>query len=113
MHERSCPVAIARLLAAASAGAAIQQNLAWEPMRRLGKLRLSVVHRCLFGDVPLKNAPKVKAAGLDCLRVLGWRGRDMNRLARIREELGPAGNRLRLRHRGPLVALQRQADIAP
>jgi L-alanine-DL-glutamate epimerase-like enolase superfamily enzyme len=79
-----------RLAAAASAGAAIQRNLALgADASSSARLRLSVCIDALFGDVPFEERPaKVKAAGVDAFEFWGWRGRDMNRLARVREELG-------------------------
>jgi hydroxypyruvate isomerase len=46
----------------------------------------------------------VKAAGLDAFEFWGWRGRDMERLARIREELGLEVAGFACDTGGPLVA---------
>jgi len=69
------------------------------------RLRLSVCIDALFGDVPFEERPaKVKAAGVDAFEFWGWRGRDMNRLARIREELGLQVIGFACDTGGPLVA---------
>ena len=94
------------LAAAASAGAAIQRNLALgADASPPARLRLSVCIDALFGDVPFEQRPaKVKAAGVDAFEFWGWRGRDMNRLARIREELGMQVIGFACDTGGPLVA---------
>ena len=104
------------LAAAASAGAAIQRNLALgADASPPARLRLSVCIDALFGDVPFEQRPaKVKAAGLDAFEFWGWRGRDMNRLARIREELGLQVIGFACDTGGPLVAPgSAQRIIAP
>ncbi len=79
------------LAAAASAGAAIQRGLALgadEPPRA-PRPRLAVCVDALFTDVPFEDRPaKVKAAGVDAIEFWGWRGRDMDRLARTCDQLG-------------------------
>jgi len=55
--------------------------------------------------VPFEERPaKVKAAGLNAFEFWGWRGRDMDRLARIREELGMEVIGFACDTGGPLVA---------
>ena len=95
------------LAAAASASAAIERNLALggdvpPPAERP---RLAVCIDALFTDVPFEERPaKVKAAGLNAFEFWGWRGRDMDRLARIREELGMEVIGFACDTGGPLVA---------
>jgi len=95
------------LAAAASASAAIQRNVALganlppEPAR----LRLAVCIDALFTDAPFEERPaKVKAAGVNAFEFWGWRGRDMDSLARMREELGMEVIGIACDTGGPLVA---------
>ena len=95
------------LAAAASAGAAIQRNLALsaDALPSAARPRLAVCIDALFTDVPFEDRPaKVKAAGVDAFEFWGWRGRDMGRLARIREELGMEVIGFACDTGGPLVA---------
>jgi hydroxypyruvate isomerase len=95
------------LAAAASAGATIQRNLVMgaDPPPPAARPRLAVCIDALFTDVPFEDRPaKVKAAGVDAFEFWGWRGRDMDRLARTREELGMKVIGLACDTGGPLVA---------
>ena len=95
------------LAAAVSAGAAVQRNLALgaDAPPPAARPRLAVCIDALFTDVPFEERPaKVKAAGLDAFEFWGWRGRDMDRLARIREELGMDVAGFACDTGGPLVA---------
>ena len=95
------------LAAAASAGAAIQRNLAWgaEAPTSAPRPRLAVCIDALFTDVPFEERPaKVKAGGVSAFEFWGWRGRDIDRLARIREELGMEVVGFACDTGGPLVA---------
>ena len=93
------------LAAAVSAGAVVERNLAAAADAPAGKPRLAVCVDALFTDVPFDQRPaKVKAAGIDALEFWGWRGRDMDRLARIREELGMDVAGFACDTGGPLVA---------
>ncbi|MHB1034397.1 MAG: hydroxypyruvate isomerase family protein [Pirellulales bacterium] len=70
-----------------------------------GKPRLSACVEALFTDVPFEDRPaKVKAAGLDAFEFWGWRGRNLDRLARTREELGLEVAGFSCDTGGPLVA---------
>lgn len=105
------------LAAAASAGAAIQHNFVLgddAPPPAAGP-RLAVCIDALFTDVPFEERPaKVKAAGVDAVEFWGWRGRDMDRLARIREDLGMDVIGFACDTGGPLVAPgSAQRIIAP
>jgi len=58
----------------------------------------------LFTDVPFEERPaRVKAAGVSAFEFWGWRGRDIDRLARIREEFGMEVVGLACDTGGPLV----------
>ncbi len=95
------------LTAAASAGAAIQRHVALgaDVPPAAAKPRLAVCIDALFTDVPFEDRPaKVKAAGVDAFEFWGWRGRNMERLARIREELGMQVIGFACDTGGPLVA---------
>jgi hydroxypyruvate isomerase len=70
-----------------------------------GKPRLSVCIEALFTDVPFgERLAKVKGAGVDAFEFWGWRGRDLDRLGRIREELGLEVAGFACDTGGPLVA---------
>jgi len=95
------------LAAAVSAGAAIPRNVApgADPPPRAATPRPAVCIDALFTDVPWDERPaKVKAAGVDAFEFWGWRGRDLDRLARIREELGMQVVGFACDTGGPLVA---------
>ena len=95
------------LAAAISAGTAVPLALAetGKVGAPAGKPRLSVCIDALFTDVPFEDRPaKVKGTGLDAFEFWGWRGRDMDRLARIREELGIEVAGFACDTGGPLVA---------
>ena len=104
-------------LAAAASVTAVQRNLAQDTAAPAptARPRLAVCIDALFSDVPFEERPaKVKAAGLDAFEFWGWRGRDMDRLARIREELGMEVAGLACDTGGPLVAPgSAQRIIAP
>lgn len=70
-----------------------------------GKPRLSVCIDALFTDLPFEQRPaKVKEAGVNAFEFWGWRGRDMDGLAKIREELGLEVAGFACDTGGPLVA---------
>jgi hydroxypyruvate isomerase len=95
------------LAAAASAVAVIERNLALsaDAPPAPAKPRPAVCIDALFTDVPFEERPaKVKAAGVDAFEFWGWRGRDMDRLARLREELGMEVAGFACETGGPLVA---------
>ena len=95
------------LAAAVSAGAASPLALArsGDAPAPAGRPRLSACIEALFTDVPFEERPaKVKAAGLDAFEFWGWRGRDLDRLAKIREELGLEVAGFACDTGGPLVA---------
>lgn len=95
------------LAAAASAGAAIQPRVAGgaEAPPPVARPRLAVCIDALFTDAPFEERPaRVKAAGVSAFEFWGWRGRDIDRLARIREELGMEVVGLACDTGGPLVA---------
>jgi hydroxypyruvate isomerase len=95
------------LAAAVSAGAAAPLALArsGDAPAPTGRPRFSVCVDALFTDVPFEDRPaKVKKAGVDAFEFWGWRGRDMNRLSRIREELGLEVAGFACDTGGPLVA---------
>ena len=95
------------LAAALSAGGAVPQAFAksGDAPAPAARPRLAVCVDALFTDVPFVDRPaKVKAAGLDAFVFWGWRGRDLDRLARIREELGMEVTGFACDTGGPLVA---------
>jgi sugar phosphate isomerase/epimerase len=95
------------LAAAASAVAAIQRELALggDAPPPASMPRLAVCIDALFTGVPFEERPaKVKSTGLNAFEFWGWRGRDMDRLARIREELGMEVIGFACDTGGPLVA---------
>jgi hydroxypyruvate isomerase len=95
------------LAAALSSGAAASLTLAQSRNTPVvsGGPRLSVCIEALFTDVPFEERPaKVKRAGLDAFEFWGWRGRNLDRLERIREELGMEVTGFACDTGGPLVA---------
>ena len=94
------------LAAATFACTAIERNLIWgaDASTQATPPRMAVCIDALFTDVPFLERPaKVKAAGVSAFEFWGWRGRDMDRLARIREELGMEVAGLACDTGGPLV----------
>lgn len=78
-------------LAAASLGWASQtRNLnAAEPPKPAARPKLSACIEALFTNVPFeKRLEAVKAVGLDTFEFWGWRNRDLEALARKKDELG-------------------------
>jgi hydroxypyruvate isomerase len=70
-----------------------------------GKPRLAVCIDALFTDLPFEQRPaKVKETGVKAFEFWGWRGRDMEGLAKIREELGLEVAGFACDTGGPLVA---------
>lgn len=95
------------LATAAAASSSIPRNLVLgaAATRSAAGPRLGVCIDALFTDVPFEERPaKVKAAGLDAIEFWGWRGRDMDRLARICRELGMEVAGFACDTGGPLVA---------
>lgn len=104
------------LAAATAAGAAFRPTVASSAgaPHVAAQVRLAVCIDALFTDVPFEERPaKVKAAGVNAVEFWGWRGRDMDRLARIREELGMEVVGLACDTGGPLVAPGSAQRILP
>ena len=95
------------LAAALSAGGAVSLTLArsGDAPALAAKPRLSVCIDALFTDVPFEERPaKVKAAGVDAFEFWGWRGRNLDLVAKKREELGMEVVGFACDTGGPLVA---------
>ncbi|MCU0960721.1 MAG: TIM barrel protein [Pirellulaceae bacterium] len=93
--------------AAVSAGTVIHGRFALGATmpHAAAKPRLAVCIDALFTDLPFEQRlARVKAAGVDAFEFWGWRGRDMDRLARMREELGMEVAGFACDTGGPLVA---------
>lgn len=95
------------LLAALSAGSAVSlvHTASGDTPSLARRPRLSVCIDALFGDLPFEQRPaKVKAAGVDAFEFWGWRGRNLDLLAKTRADLGMEAAGFACDTGGPLVA---------